>query len=554
MDQLIFDEDKKNLEKFLSINNEYNIQYIDEEMKWRGSLEYYGKKFFFDICYISLYPYYPPKFFCYTNSSFDNFFVSAYWAGHQYIDHSICLFTKDSGESKWKSSYRLDKVLGKFKVMIEEIETGKISREHTSLDYRIEDYAQNECFYLNQNLKNKIYEEHLINIEFVVILPKFNFIRFNPKIYGFFQNPMKKRKKFFNTRKANIIYLNKSDFTYIKDNLLKKENCLKILEKYNIHNQFGLIFQDQLMLSEDSENSFVFFLHFFNKGNKIDYVFSIVKISGFFETIYKRQADLGIKSLKNLSNVQIIVIGLGTLGAKITSSLLRNGIKKLIYYDPDIYEPENVLRGVSSITTIGSPKSIAITETILNIYPKVQFINRFGTPLDPLLRMEFLTLLKQSDLVICCLDNEIDEYEIHKTCYEKNIPLISSICLDNARFGRIYRVIPEKTPCISCINHFIKKEPYRYPSLIQKKEKINLYQQPGIPGINLDINEIANKTVRFAFQTLAENNDIDDFFSPVPYHHFLYGNYIGWIFEKPGMMTIQDFSKWENCPLCGDED
>lgn len=524
------------------------------EWKWRGSLKYNNKMFFFDICYISLYPRYPPKFFCYVDSTYKKFLVSAYWAGHQYVDHSLCLFTNDSGESGWKSSYRLDKVLEKFKIMIEEIETRKISKEHTSIDYRIEDYAQNECFYLNQNLKNEIYEEGLSNLDFVVIPPKFNFIHFNPKIYGFFQNPIKKRKNSFNTRKANIIFLKKSDFTYIKENLLKKESCLKLLKQYNIRNQFGQIFQDQLVLSEDSNNSFVFFFHFFYKGNEIDYVFSIVKIKGFFETIYKRQADLGKKSLKNLSNVQIIVIGLGALGAKIISSLLRNGIKKLIYYDPDIYEPENVLRGISSITTIGCPKSIAITERLLNIYPKVQIINRFGSPLDPLLRMEFLGLLEQVDLVICCLDNEFDEYEIHRTCYEKNIPLISSICLDNAKFGRIYRVIPGKTPCTCCINYFIKKYPYRYPSLIQKNEKLNLYEQPGIPGINLDINEIANKTVRFAFQTLAEQYDIDDFFSPVSYHHFLYGNYIGWIFESPGMMKIQDFPKWKKCPLCGDED
>ena len=76
-------------------------------------LEYHDKKFYFDILYITLYPRYPPKFFCYTNSSYQKFLISSYWAGHQYTDNSLCLFTNDSGESKWDFNYRLDKVLEK---------------------------------------------------------------------------------------------------------------------------------------------------------------------------------------------------------------------------------------------------------------------------------------------------------------------------------------------------------------------------------------------------------------------------------------------------------
>lgn len=64
---------------------------------------------------------------------------------------------------------------------------------------------------------------------------------------------------------------------------------------------------------------------------------------------------------------------------------------------------------------------------------------------------------------------------------------------------------PGKTPCTECIIRQLIENPREFPSISEdmndSNKKNNFYEQPGIPGINMYLWEIALKTIKLSLQT-----------------------------------------------------
>ncbi len=156
----------------------------------------------------------------------------------------------------------------------------------------------------------------------------------------------------------------------------------------------------------------------------------------------------------------------------------------------------------------------------------------------------------------CAIIAELDEKEIQSLCVINNCTSVYTIQLENGDYCRIYRVIPDITACPECILRQITEEPEKYPNLIKAKvdpltPRRTPYRQSGIPGINLDLWEIALKTTRFCLETLERDTPLFQYFPDPLYHQFLMSNQTGWIFDAPYQIITQDFKKLEGCPLCG---
>ncbi len=561
MNNLIFTEDNERIKTFLKKNKDFTMEFSKKEFYWKGSLNISSRDFFFIIGYNHLYPLYPPDLFCFSDSTYKELIQGKFWYGHQYSGGSICLFTSDSGESGWNEEYRLDDVLKVFRIMVDQILSGKISKDHKSVNYNLNDYALEQLIYVNNDYWIELASSSLGSIT--------TFIRINPPIFPIpipipIPLPIKPicvivpesspYRKLSNKQIAKCYFFPNNLYKELKKSIVDDEKFFNFCKKNSIELDKNKSLEILIFGHKTNSNlpGFVVYLTSQPPDWKLSYDI-ISRKYGLKEAIFKREEDLKTCHYANLANIKVILIGLGSIGSKIAVELVRNGITNMILYDPEFLEPENLIRGPYASDLLGFPKVIALKHVLDRIAPDIHIIPFQSSPLNPLIKIDFIQKLKESDLIICSLDSERIEYEINALCVENNVPAIFSVALDNAQFGRIFRVIPQKTPCYQCITHYSEIDPDKFPSLPSSNQIENIYSQPGVPGLNLDIWEIALKTTRFAFQTLSQKYKLGEIFKDVDYHHILVGNHQGWIFSHHYAINKLYVPIWKDCPVCGNK-
>ncbi len=576
MDLQILYEDMRHLDQFQEINPDIKLQinYDQKQNFWQGKLEFNNEPFFFRIFYNYLYPLLPPHLFCYTNEGYNEVWIDEKWFGHAFHDKHLCLFTRDSGESGWKQSCRLGDVLKSFRSLIYQTYNKKLTFYHRSKKYSIGDYALSSDVYMDDKLFLQIMQNHskknclfgiltpsLSNNPFDLKLPLFVIIEEGSSDYNILTQLLQFSTKFFNMEYS---FVPESKYKKIKAALVNWDKLNSRLQSSGItlHNI------PHLIGNRDYPKAIPILLLLPRTSINPKYLLIPQKVS-FFDAIYLRQKDY-LKGAHNILDTRrICIIGLGSLGSKIADELARNGIKHFYLFDSDVLKPENVLRNQEFLGSVGYPKAKVYDDHLKKINPLIDVESFFGSPLHPQFRSQFLEILKTSHLVICAIDSEEDEIQIQKLCIQSNTPAIYSICLDSGHYGRIYRVIPGVTACAECIRIQSQKDPSTFPSLIQdinggdgndiqdsldsKKSSfpIGSYETPGIPGINLDIWEIALKTVRMSLQTLAQNTVLEKKIPDTFVDHVLISNRKGWIFEEPYQIRYLAFSRLKDCPICG---
>lgn len=578
MDPQILYDDMRDLDQFQERNPDIKLQINYDRMQnfWQGKLEFNNKPFFFRIFYNYLYPILPPHLFCYTNERYNEVWIDEKWYGHSFPDKHLCLFTRDSGESGWSQNNRLGAVLKSFKSFIYQTNKKKLSFHHRSKKYSIGDYALSSDVYMDDKLYLQIMQDHskkkclfgiltpsLSNNPLDLKLPLFVIIEEGSNDYNILIQILQFSTKFFNM-----------EYSFVPESKYKKiKAALVNWDKLNSRLQSsGITFHNipHLIGNRDYPKAIAILLLLPRALININPEYLLIpRKVGFFDAIYLRQKDYLKKAHNVLDTRRICIIGLGSVGSKIADELARNGIQHFFLFDSDVLKPENVLRSQEFLRSVGYPKAKIYYDHLKKINPLIDVEWFFGSPLHPQFRSKFLEILKTSHLVICAIDSEEDEIQIQKLCMQSNTPAIYSICLDSGHYGRIYRVIPGETACAECIRIQSQKDPSTFPSLVQdineddendvqnsldsKKSSFPLssYENPGTPGINLDIWEIALKTVRMSLQTLARNTDLERIIPDTYVDHILISNRKGWIFEEPYQIRYLAFSRLKDCPVCG---
>lgn len=105
----------------------------------------------------------------------------------------------------------------------------------------------------------------------------------------------------------------------------------------------------------------------------------------------------------SLAGCSVSIVGCGSIGSKIASSLCRSGIKSFLLIDEDLLLPENIVRNELDLSDIGLHKSYALRSRLLRINPdaeiKVLRVNLGGQESAKSMDSA-LTLLKDTDLII----------------------------------------------------------------------------------------------------------------------------------------------------------
>lgn len=82
---------------------------------------------------------------------------------------------------------------------------------------------------------------------------------------------------------------------------------------------------------------------------------------------------LGEERLRRLSDVKVIVFGVGGVGSWCVEALVRSGVRKITIVDGDVVAPSNINRQLmATVGTIGMPKVEALKSHLLSVAPDAE--------------------------------------------------------------------------------------------------------------------------------------------------------------------------------------
>lgn len=135
---------------------------------------------------------------------------------------------------------------------------------------------------------------------------------------------------------------------------------------------------------------------------------------------------LGEEKLTLLRNANVLVVGLGGVGAYAAEMITRAGVGKMTIADADTVSKSNINRQLIALhSTIGQEKSELMAQRLRDINPEIelQVINRFikDDETDALLDSQ------PFDYVVDAIDTLSPKLALIKGALDRNIPLVSSM-------------------------------------------------------------------------------------------------------------------------------
>lgn len=166
---------------------------------------------------------------------------------------------------------------------------------------------------------------------------------------------------------------------------------------------------------------------------------------------YSRQIMLpqvGVEGQEKLLNAQILIIGMGGLGAPAALYLTAAGVGQLTLVDFDHVDLSNLQRQIIHFTgDIDRPKVESAQETLQQINPEVEITTINHQLSDEEMRDQ----IAQADLVMDCSDNFTTRFAVNRLCVEQNTTLVSGAAIRMEGQISVFRPDLEGEPCYQCL-------------------------------------------------------------------------------------------------------
>lgn len=135
---------------------------------------------------------------------------------------------------------------------------------------------------------------------------------------------------------------------------------------------------------------------------------------------------LGDEKLETLRQANVLVVGLGGVGAYAAEMIARSGVGRMTIADADTVSATNINRQLIALhSTIGKQKAGLMAERLRDINPEIELtiVNRFikDDETDALLDSQ------KFDYVVDAIDTLSPKLALIKGCLDRNIPLVSSM-------------------------------------------------------------------------------------------------------------------------------
>lgn len=171
-------------------------------------------------------------------------------------------------------------------------------------------------------------------------------------------------------------------------------------------------------------------------------------------TDWLERTELLIKQegVQKLHNANVLVVGLGGVGAAAAEFIARAGVGKMTIVDGDCVDVSNCNRQLPAMhSTVGQPKVAVVGNRLQDINPDLELtkVQEFIVPE----RAESL-LEEPFDYVVDCIDSISPKLHIIAQSLEKRIPLVSSMgaggkldasCVQVADISKTYNCMMART-------------------------------------------------------------------------------------------------------------
>lgn len=135
---------------------------------------------------------------------------------------------------------------------------------------------------------------------------------------------------------------------------------------------------------------------------------------------------LGDEKLERLRNANVLVVGLGGVGAYAAEMIARAGVGRMTIADADVVSESNINRQLIALhSTVGRHKTEVMAERLRDINPKIELtiVSRFikDDETDALLDSD------NFDYVVDAIDTLSPKLALIKGALDRHIPLVSSM-------------------------------------------------------------------------------------------------------------------------------
>ena len=135
---------------------------------------------------------------------------------------------------------------------------------------------------------------------------------------------------------------------------------------------------------------------------------------------------LGDEKLNKLQNANVLVVGLGGVGAYAAEMIARAGVGRMTIADADVVSESNINRQLIALhSTVNRPKTEVMAERLRDINPKIELtiVSRFikDDETDALLDSD------KFDYVVDAIDTLSPKLALIKGALDRHIPLVSSM-------------------------------------------------------------------------------------------------------------------------------
>ena len=282
-----------------------------------------------------------------------------------------------------------------------------------------------------------------------------------------------------------------------------------------------------------------------------------VEIFHMHDAIFRRVDD-AMDDRQALDRFEVAVVGLGSLGASATLHLARAGVTRFHLFDPDVVKPENVCRHPADLDHIHRLKVDVVDQLIHARNPRAAVCIHDSSPLcdgRPRATLAFEELLANPDaLVIVATADDSVERAINDLAILHRTPVVYGSVLGPGLHGRVFRVLPGETACYQCVLDQQIQSAGRYfrydPAPGDARRDRDGYQQPGIPGVGIDVEMVALMVARLALQTLSRLGNGRPAYPDAPGHHMVWTNRGGDGFDMALQTRWESYQRSESCEAC----
>lgn len=283
-----------------------------------------------------------------------------------------------------------------------------------------------------------------------------------------------------------------------------------------------------------------------------------VEISDLPTRLFRRNAGV-IRGREWSSKTRVVMVGLGSLGGAVALALARAGIERFVLVDPDSVSLENVCRHVAPISLVGLPKVAAVELMLRGINPDVRVTaipKHLAWDLPHLgAGKEVAAMLTAGDVVVCTCAVGPAERQLNALAVRRGVPVIFGAALGAAEYARVFRVIAGESACYECLMRAQDRDPERFPRFVAEgaPEEGAAYMDPSLPGLAIDVTQIAMLIARLTLQTIARTIRADIGMADERGHHLLWSNRGGWAdCDRSLQVAVRDVPRDPECPVCGE--